>query len=171
MELSLSLALAEMIVFHGSPLLACRRAFGLKNNESIEVCPGRPFFVTASRSFAIHFARGGTLSSFRMGQAIVLDGTAPENVDKLLELFNGDACSPNSPWDEDLWGDPEESTYLLLESKAVWDYLVDMGVDAVRIIEQMHPRIESFAILNPAMLEHVKTITLASLDSQADPEP
>lgn len=166
----MSLASAkDYLVYHGSPSKAERPAFGSKENMVVVVCPGRPFFVTPSRSFAKHFARGGSLSSFRLNPSRLLDATAPQNADKLLEVFNADSDSPDAPWDDNLWGDVEESVYLLLESRSVWDFLTANGFDAVRLIEQHHPRIESFAILNPAVLQHLKTVELSVVES--DPSP
>lgn len=151
-------------VFHGSPIRPERPAFGSKGNQSITVSLGRPFFVTEARAFAAFFARGGTLSSLKINSACMLDLTAHENMDRLLEVFNADAMCPDAPWDEDILGEVAESAYLLLESKAVWTYLVSQGIDAVRLMEQVHPRVESIAIINPDIIERLSTHYLSRSD-------
>lgn len=168
----MSSALVEdLLVYHGSPHRPDKPAFGGKSNKCIALSPGNPFYVTATRSFAVHFARGGTLTAFRMKSASVLDATDPQNVDKLLEAFNRDTGYSNSPWNVELWGEAEESAYMLLESPGVWGYLVAQGVDAVKILEEVEPCIESFAIINPSVLEFARTVNLRKSDPESDFHP
>ena len=168
----LSSALVEdLLVYHGSPHRPDKPAFVGKSNECIALSPGNPFYVTATRSFAVHFARGGTLTTFRMKSCTVLDATDPKNVDKLLGVFNLDTGYTSSPWNAELWGEAEESTYMLLESPRVWAYLMTQGVDAVKILEDTELCIESFAIINPSVLELVRTADLRRSDPESDLQP
>lgn len=168
----MSSALVEdLLVYHGSPHRPDKPAFGSKSNECIALSPGNPFYVTAARSFAVHFARGGTLTTFRMLPSKVLDVTDPQNADKLLGVFNCDSEYSNSPWNVDLWGEAEESAYMLLESPGVWAYLVAQGVDAVKILEEVEPCIESFAIINPSVLELTRTVDLRRTHPESDLQP
>ncbi|AXH59420.1 hypothetical protein PLA107_029785 (plasmid) [Pseudomonas amygdali pv. lachrymans str. M301315] len=160
-----------LLVYHGSPHRPDKPAFGSKSNECIAFSPGNPFYVTATRSFAVHFARGGTLTTFRMMPSKVLDATDPQNVDKLLGVFNCDIEYSNSPWNVELWGEAEDSAYMLLESPGVWAYLVAQGVDAVKILEEVEPYIESFAIINPSVLELAHTVDLRRTNIEPDFQP
>lgn len=93
------------------------------------------------------------VTTFSMGVARELSLTKIENVDKILEIFNADEDCSDSPWDVDILGEPMESAYFLLESKSVWRYLSRSGIDVVRVIECIQPRIESLAIINPNVLD------------------
>lgn len=153
----MSSALDKQRLFHGSPQRKAMPAFGTKRNLKVTVSPGRPFFVTESEEYARFFARGGTVTEFNLKASNVLDLRHEANVDRLLAVFNGDLDHPDSPWDESVEGDVYDSAYFLLESKAVWNHLVSLGVEAVLLAERTEPYTESVAVLDPSILKIVKT--------------
>lgn len=157
----MSSVLDEQRLFHGSPQRKAMPAFGTKRNREVAVSPGRPFFVTESEEYARFFARGGTVTEFNLRASNVLDLRLEANVDELLKIFNGDLDHRDSPWDESVEGDIYDSAYFLLESKAVWNHLVNLGVEAVLLAERTEPHTESVAVLDPSILTIVKTRLLS----------
>lgn len=141
-----------MALYHGSPDLPARPAFGRPVNAEPKIHPGRAFFVTNEPDYARRFARRGHVQPLqaRLSNPINLDDPAvlADLLERLKEL----------PDHEDtlmLMGDPETpeeaigSAYFMLEEPAIMQYLMDQGYDGAVMAEDINRQITSFALFFP----------------------
>lgn len=147
----------DLTVFHGSPEREDRPAFGMRGNTSISI-KNSPFFTTSDRDYAHYFARGGTLTEFKLSSSRILSLFDPDTLSSLLEIYIND--KEKGCWDYLLWGEPEDSPYEILESKKVIDFLIKNKIDAIEVPEDNQSGVTSFAIINPNCLEIKKTMNL-----------
>lgn len=141
----------QVILFHGSPDRANKRAFGCAGNVTPEITPGRPFFLTDDYHYAESFARGGVVSELDVSLCRVLDLHDSSEQSRLLQIFNNDSeiLQARGAWDEDVDGDISESSYFLLESPDVMKALIGEGFNAVLLPEDIELGVESYALLSP----------------------
>lgn len=147
----------EITVFHGSPEREDRPAFGMKSNTTISIKKSL-FFTTNDRDYAHHFARGGTLTEFKLRSNRILSLFDQNTLSSLLEIYISD--KEKGCWDYMLWGEPEDSPYEILESKKVIGFLKKNKVDAIEVPEDSQLGVTSFAIINPQCLELISTTSL-----------
>lgn len=144
----------DLTVFHGSPEREDRPAFGMRGNTSISIKKS-PFFTTNNRDYAHYFARGGTLTEFKLSSNRILSLFDPDTLSSLLEIYISD--KEKCCWDYMLWGEPEDSPYEILESKKVIDFLKQNKIDAIEVPEDNQSGVTSFAIINSNCLELINT--------------
>lgn len=147
----------ELTVFHGSPEREDRPAFGMRGNTSISTKKSA-FFTTNNRDYAHYFARGGTLTEFKLRSNRILSLFDPDTLSSLLKIYISD--KEKGCWDYMLWGEPEDSPYEILESEKVIDFLKQNKIDAIEVPEDSQLGVTSFAIINPECLELINTANL-----------
>lgn len=147
----------ELTVFHGSPEREDRPAFGMRGNTSISTKKSA-FFTTNNRDYAHYFARGGTLTEFKLRSNRILSLFDPDTLSSLLKIYISD--KEKGDWDYMLWGEPEDSPYEILESKKVIEFLRQNKIDVIEVPEDNQSGVTSFAIINPKCLELTSTTTL-----------
>jgi hypothetical protein len=146
--------------YHGSPARPDKPAFGTTGNQVPAISPGRPFFITSSLPYALKFARGGTVSKVKLLTESIADLHDPVVVERLLSIYNSDQhiLAGDGAWDDDIEGDIHDSAYRLLDSPDVMAQLIDEGIEAVFIPEDVEMNVKSYAILKPLAVEFLAAV-------------
>lgn len=157
-----------MRLYHGSPERKDRAPFGAIGNTTPDIKPGRPFFVTPDLRYAEYFARGGLVTEIHANLASVADLRDQGLQQRLLQLYNRDTfiLCKQQQWDEDVSGEIEDSSYVLLESPSVMRSLLEDGYTAVILDEDRERGVTSYALL---CLEEIVSVSL--MHPVDDPAP
>ncbi len=141
-----------MALYHGSPDLPARPAFGRPGNTEPTIRPGRAFFVTNDLDYAKQFARRGRVQPLQARLSNPIDLDDPAVLADLLERLK---ALPDHEDTLTLMGDPETpeqaigSAYFLLEEPALMQQLMDEGYDGALITEDVERGIRSYALFYP----------------------